>query len=236
MFMRSRISLPIADHPTILDSKNIMSYIDSLKVTAKKHAIIQDIISRCWNYCVQPPKRLNSEILNHPDIISLIDHSWDSSIVGLNEYQKLVFSLVSEGVSVRSEYPLCFHDIFVRFLSEMCPLSQRISIEENSIDEIHLKFPAKRGIYFCLRTVIGFRLDGFKNEVWYVGKSGNFRERWKSHHKFEALKAIKNVAVCWLPLEDYSDEQLSYAEEVYIYMLQPVFNGTSKPERCLVVN
>lgn len=118
----------------------------------------------------------------------------------------------------------CFHPQFVSLIDAYCE-----SIYLDYLDSFE-EFPESQGIYFCVRLTV------FKDpEVWYVGKAGNFRNRWKNHHKFEALKAIQDVVVFCLPLDGYSKDEIATAERIYIEMLKPVFNDTSKPEKHLRV-
>lgn len=149
-------------------------------------------------------------------------------IIGLQEYQDLIERSKKAGYTFSGNEIHCFHAEFVGLLDSKMP----------SIDYViyldHIKsfsdFPTDQGIYFCVRWS-----TGSEKEIWYVGKAGNFRNRWKNHHKFHALRAIQEVVVYCLPLEGYSQQQIDYAERAYIKMLTPVFNNTSKPEKYLSI-
>jgi hypothetical protein len=141
-------------------------------------------------------------------------------IIGSSEYKKL---LKEAGFKFCGNEVHYFHPQFVALLDNQCE-----TIYLDYLDSFE-EFPTSQGIYFCVR------LTAFlgHSEVWYVGKAGNFRNRWKSHHKFEALKAIQDVAIFCLPLDGHSKDEISCAERIYIEMLKPVFNDTSKPEKHL---
>ena len=143
-------------------------------------------------------------------------------IVGLQEYQEL---LIQANFEFSGNEIHAFHPDFVRLIDGLYNTIHLDYLES------FLEFPTNQGIYFCVRLTA---LCGH-SEVWYVGKAGNFRNRWKNHHKLEALKAIQDVVVYCLPLDNYSREEISYAEQIYIAMLKPVFNNTSKPEKHLRV-
>lgn len=143
-------------------------------------------------------------------------------IIGWEEYQKLLkeTSFEFSGNEIH-----CFHPTFVKLLDKFYDVIFLDYLE--SIKE----FPVNQGIYFCVRSTAFLG----HSEVWYVGKAKNFRSRWASHHKINALKAIQDVAIYCIPLANYSEKEISEAERIYIEMLKPVFNDTSKPEKHLRV-
>lgn len=143
-------------------------------------------------------------------------------ILGLQEYKQL---LKDAGFTFSGNEIHCFHPKFVGLLEKPCE-----AIYLDYLDSFE-EFPTNQGIYFCVR------LTAFlgHSEIWYIGKAGNFRSRWKNHHKFEALKAIQDVVIFCLPLDGYSKDEIATAERIYIEMLKPVFNNTSKPEKHLRV-
>ena len=132
-------------------------------------------------------------------------------VIGWCEYK---FRLLSR----RNFKPCDFHADFI----EMINHSDFQKIHLDSISSFAV-FPESRGIYFCTRN----------SEVWYVGKAGNFRSRWRNHHKLEALRTIKNVVIYFQSIQGFSSEEIHKAEQEYIEMLQPVFNNTSNPEKHL---
>lgn len=146
-------------------------------------------------------------------------------IIGSKEYQNLInkhkgaFTLCGNEIH-------CFHDEFIDLIDKRVdPVKGIILLDYlQSFQE----FPTNQGIYFCARTH-----GSVNKEIWYVGKARNFRARWKNHHKMQALKAIQEITIYCLHLDDYSCEEVSKAERAYIDMLRPVFNDTSKPEKHL---
>lgn len=134
-------------------------------------------------------------------------------VIGWCEYKFRVLSR-------RNFKPCDFHADFIKMINYLD--FQKIHLDSISSFAV---FPESRGIYFCARN----------SEVWYVGKASNFRSRWRNHHKLQALKAIQEVVVYCLPLDEYSREEIDQAERAYIQMLRPVFNDTSKPEKHLRV-
>ena len=148
-------------------------------------------------------------------------------IIGAQEYKQLL--------ELYKNDPLCgneihtFHPTFVKILNKKVDVMNNFILLDYV--ENFSEFPTNQGIYFCARSP----LFTSNCEIWYVGKAGNFRNRWKNHHKLEALKALKNVGVFCLTLDHYSKDEIATAERIYIEMLKPVFNNTSKPEKHLRV-
>lgn len=217
--MRSRISPPIADHPTVLDSKNIMAYI-APSITPESWQIKQKVLDSCSPRCID---------LIKSEISLLYKYSRDPRIIGYDDYLKIVLPTATAGCILGDEEINTFHTGFVSELKKRIPSEHEISLEYGYPDA--REFPTSKGIYFCVRSTNSF--SAWVDEVWYIGKTNNFRSRWSSHNKLQALKSIRYVDVYCLPLEDCSDSEISFMEEAYIYMLKPVFNGTSAPDRHL---
>lgn len=149
-------------------------------------------------------------------------------IVGLQEYQDLIARNKQQGFVFSGKEIHYFHREFITLIEEA------IGSESNVIMLDHIQsfseFPSGKGIYFCARWT-----HPLNKEIWYVGKSKNFRSRWRNHHKYQALRTIQEVIVYCLRLDNYSDEQISQAEQIYINMLKPIFNNSSNPEKYLTV-
>lgn len=147
-------------------------------------------------------------------------------IIGWNEYQNLIARNKQQGFLFSGNEIHYFHREFINLLEES------INLEDNIIMLDHIQsfsdFPSGKGIYFCARWT-----HPSNKEIWYVGKTQNFRSRWRNHHKYQALRTIQEVIVYCLPLDNYSDNQISKAEQIYIDMLKPIFNNTSNPEKHL---
>lgn len=137
-------------------------------------------------------------------------------IIGLREYQEYIDAFGDDALNTR----YFFHPDFIWKVLEKDSRIELMGLEDFRC------FPESQGIYFCIRSL---------REIWYIGKSSNFRKRWKRHHKFEALKAIQDVCIYFLSLEDSSAFAISNAEQAYIKMLKPAFNNTSKPEKYLSI-
>jgi hypothetical protein len=191
-----------------------MSYTCSSRFFPEEWDLHQDTLERRKEGCVSYYRER---------IADLHEHSQDDRILGLAEYQKTYLKEVRNGLEPVDYENLYFHAQFTSLLRRQVELEKVVPLDS----EYSFEFSKKRGIYFCVR--LGYGGD----EVWYVGKTGDFKSRWKAHHKLQALRAIKWVYVYCLPLEGYSDEELDYAERVYIYMLKPAFNGTSDPDKHL---
>lgn len=149
-------------------------------------------------------------------------------IIGLQEYQDLIERNKKVGFTFSGNEIHYFHAEFVSLLSDKIPNSDHVIFLDYV--ESFSEFPTNQGIYFCVRWS-----TGSAKEIWYVGKAGNFRNRWMNHHKLQALKAIQDVTIFCLCLDGYSHQQIDHAERVYIKMLRPVFNNTSNPEKHLRV-
>lgn len=144
-------------------------------------------------------------------------------IIGLKEYERFMEISKQGGFALHGTELHLFHEKFIDMID--CEVEP---IYLDSIEDFFNDIPQTQGIYFCARVV-----PFFAKEVWYVGKTLNFKARWKNHHKFHALRTIKDVLIYCLPLQGYTKEQISQAERIYINMLTPVFNDTSKPEKYL---
>lgn len=148
-------------------------------------------------------------------------------IIGIKEYQKLIKEHEEAGFTFCGNEIHCFHPTFISLIDKLVHPKNVVLLDYL---ESFSEFPTNQGIYFCSRNCISS-----SKEIWYVGKAGNFRNRWKNHHKLQALKAIQEVVVYCLPFDEYSREEIDQAERAYIQMLRPVFNDTSKPEKHLRV-
>jgi len=143
-------------------------------------------------------------------------------IIGKAEYEKFREAHGLAGTEL--------HDFHNEFVIKLMLLGLETTSIEVEFPDDNFKdcIPEGKGIYFCCRGV------AYSNhEVWYVGKTNNFIRRWVDHHKYEALKALRDVQIYFLSLDDYLDTAIDEAEKNYIAMLTPVFNGTSKPDRHL---
>lgn len=159
-------------------------------------------------------------------LVNLYEYSLDKSIPYLTAYQEIAVSRIKSGDLLSDSETTFFQERFASYLVVS-------TLEENRmiIDcEAPSKLPRRKGLYFCIRLALGVP------EVWYVGRTKSFRDRWEDHHKLEALQVIRDVTVFCLPLDDYSEKDLDYLERAYIYMLRPVFNGSSLPDRYLRVS
>ena len=145
------------------------------------------------------------------------------NIIGKAEYEKYCKTMPCRGTD--SHY---FHYEFVNLLKSDHDVGYATIEVEDPDEDFRDCIPEGKGIYFCCRGIL------YTNcEVWYVGKTNNFIRRWGDHHKYEALKTLRDVEIYFLPLDDYLDTAIDEAERGYIDMLTPVFNGTSKPDRHL---
>ena len=124
------------------------------------------------------------------------------------------------------------HFLHNGFVTTMHLNQEHVQIWSDCLDENLPFLPTLQGIYFCCRNN---NFCSGKSEIWYIGKARNFRERWKNHHKLNALKALKFVSLYLLPLPDITNYELCRIEREYINLFQPVFNDTSSPERNLRV-
>ena len=110
--------------------------------------------------------------------------------------------------------PQWFHEDFIHLM--------RGSLENYPVEQRN-EFPDTQGIYFCCRSGRRYHPE----EIWYIGKAKNFRQRWRDHHKLDSLKAIRFVEVFFLELEDWRDADICEFERKYIDMFRPVFNDVS---------
>ena len=149
-------------------------------------------------------------------------------IIGAQEYQWFMHENRQNIIEHDKNKAHIFHPYFIHLLdTNTCGEVSWVFLDDM---QDFSEFSTNQGIYFCLR----YSATSTKSrEIWYVGMAGNFRSRWKNHHKFQPLKAIQNVAVVCLHLDNYSRQEISEAERIYIDMLNPVFNNTSKPEKHL---
>ena len=73
--------------------------------------------------------------------------------------------------------------IFVDFSKIDLKLLAWLPLVETSV------FPMQPAIYFAINA---------RGTVLYVGRSGNLRDRWRNHHKFNELIKLKNIKIAFL--------------------------------------
>jgi hypothetical protein len=117
--------------------------------------------------------------------------------------------------------PQCFHSDFIKGLEYIEDWQNGMGILLEETDMLK----EWQGIYFCCREVNHFFPE--LSEIWYIGKSLNFRQRWRNHHKFQALKSIKFISIYFLRLEGWSESDISKLERRYIDLFKPVFNDAT---------
>lgn len=61
------------------------------------------------------------------------------------------------------------------------------------------------------------------NNLLYVGRSSNLRQRWQSHHRHHQFKLIEGLQIAWF--ECHADN-LPVVESTLIDLLDPEYNGT----------
>lgn len=72
-----------------------------------------------------------------------------------------------------------------------------------SVSFVERKYlPCSSGIYLVIR----------KNEVLYIGKSANIRDRWKSHHQSSLVEEFDRIAWWELPKESLNEAELRLIE------------------------
>lgn len=78
-----------------------------------------------------------------------------------------------------------------------------------------LNLPELQSVYFVLGTA---------NEVLYVGKAINLRQRWNvgAHHKMASFLAFPDVRIAWLPVREA--DRLAAVETQYIDHFHPRLN------------
>jgi excinuclease UvrABC nuclease subunit len=102
-------------------------------------------------------------------------------------------------------------------------------IDPNSIDLATLpslclsrrsELPEAPAIYFAIDSL---------DQIQYIGRSQNLRQRWASHHRHFQLQAIDSVRIAWLRCDDVS--LLAEIETALIEWFEPPLTGlTMKPE------
>lgn len=71
-----------------------------------------------------------------------------------------------------------------------------------------------------------------QDKLLYVGKTGNLKKRWLSHHRLvQFLDAGSGVYIAWFPC---NVEQLDVVEDTFIELLEPEFNGQKVVGQALV--
>lgn len=81
------------------------------------------------------------------------------------------------------------------------------------------KLPTTAGIYFAV---------DINNQLWYIGKAQNLKNRWANHHRYHQLEKInrKNlIKLKWYECENHEDV-LTKLENYFIDTYCPVLNQT----------
>ena len=117
--------------------------------------------------------------------------------------------------------PQCFHHDFIQNLKYVADWQNGMDILLEETDMLE----EWQGIYFCCREIHCFFPE--MAEIWYIGKSSNFRQRWKNHHKSQALKSIKFISIYFLRLKGWTESDISKLERRYIDLFKPVFNDAT---------
>lgn len=92
----------------------------------------------------------------------------------------------------------------------MIEFDGRVKLEDRA------RLPQCSGIYF---------VQDDKDNVLYVGKSINIRQRWLSHLRHKQAKELNEAYVAWIVADE---SVLSDLEEEYIGRLFPKWNGTTE--------
>ena len=79
------------------------------------------------------------------------------------------------------------------------------------------KLPEIAAIYFVLND---------KEEVLYIGKTENIKQKWSSYGKQELLKATRNVIITYFPVA--SVDSLNQIETTLIKWFKPEYNVIGK--------
>ncbi|MBH8565902.1 GIY-YIG nuclease family protein [Nostoc sp. CENA67] len=88
-----------------------------------------------------------------------------------------------------------------------------VSFQERKI------LPASPGIYFAISS---------NDEILYIGRTSNLRNRWKSHHRAVQFKSqSQNIRLAWLQVDD--ETLLPEIEAALIEHFAPAFNNTHLP-------
>ncbi|MBW4538997.1 MAG: GIY-YIG nuclease family protein [Myxacorys chilensis ATA2-1-KO14] len=87
--------------------------------------------------------------------------------------------------------------------------------------------PLRAVAAFPQQPAIHFAIDA-QNVVQYIGRSINPRQRWSQHHCYSQLKAIGNVRIAYLFIDD-TPEMLSEIEAALIKWFDPPLNGAPVP-------
>lgn len=74
--------------------------------------------------------------------------------------------------------------------------------------------PATAGIYFAIDSL---------DQIQYIGRSVNIRNRWLGHHRKPELEILGNVRIAWVEIEDLT--LLSQIEQMCIDYFDPPLNG-----------
>ena len=74
--------------------------------------------------------------------------------------------------------------------------------------------PETPGIYFAINSL---------DQIQYIGRSVNLRQRWLNHHRHSQLEGTGSVRLVWLEVSE--PELLPGVEEALIEYYQPSLNG-----------
>jgi DNA-binding Xre family transcriptional regulator len=77
------------------------------------------------------------------------------------------------------------------------------------------ELPEVPAIYFAINSL---------DQIQYIGRSQNLRQRWLSHHRQFQLQAIDSVRIAWLRCDDVS--LLAEIEAALIEWFEPPLNGS----------
>lgn len=81
-------------------------------------------------------------------------------------------------------------------------------------------FPSVSAVYFALSK---------NNEILYIGRSINLRNRWSDHHQRSRLEEIGEVRIAWLEINNRT--LLPKTEYALIERFQPPFNSVNNALR-----
>lgn len=184
-----------------------------------------DSYKEAINQAVESKLKWESKMIDDAKrLMQIISSDGNHKILGASDYYNF---LLATKCALRGLELHAFHETFSRLILALDYPFAFFDDSNEDYDSFEY-LPKFKGIYFCIRQI-----RGMPDEVWYVGKTNNFYARWKSHHKYEALKVLGDIFVYCVPMEECSDDEIAMFEKAYIEMLTPVFNNTSKPEKHL---
>jgi len=77
------------------------------------------------------------------------------------------------------------------------------------------ELPETPAIYFAIDSL---------DQIQYIGRSRNLKQRWHSHHRQFELQAINGIRIAWLQCDDVS--LLGEIEAALIEWFEPLLNGS----------